>query len=272
MIGIEFTPGTQNIAKGKSSQLTVTGTYTNGQTQTLTSGIDFNSSDVSVATVDASGKVMAVKEGMVTIGAKSGTFSSQTTVTVVMNFEDINMTIVGERGLAGRLLAKNFKHIDGSKACTQGDEECKLSTIFETAPCSGSLESIENYNFEEIVDYVTTHKESFQDFNSTKQLIYGGVLKTTIVGFSSSDIKLRLEAIMCGRVILQNGNTKLAGFANPGHSAFALIKVKDQPYQHTSISVMDENGDFSLDLSGINLGKENEIVEIMIFSIRYYQD
>lgn len=82
LVSIELTPAIQNISKGSTSQVTVTGTYTNAQTQTLTNGIDFNSSDMSVATVDSSGIVTALKAGTTTISSKLGLLTSQSTVIV----------------------------------------------------------------------------------------------------------------------------------------------------------------------------------------------
>ena len=82
LTGIALEP-IADIAKGLTGQLAVTGTYTNGQTQTLTSGVDFNSSDVSVATVSSSGLVTAVKEGTTTIMIRSGELVSQADVTVL---------------------------------------------------------------------------------------------------------------------------------------------------------------------------------------------
>jgi len=82
LTGIALEPIT-DIAKGLTGQLAVIGTYTNGQTQTLTSGVHFNSSDVSVATVTSSGVVTAVKEGTTTIMIRSGELVSQVDVTVL---------------------------------------------------------------------------------------------------------------------------------------------------------------------------------------------
>ncbi len=85
LVALEVTPLTQNIVKGISGQLVVTGTYTNGQTQTLTNSVDYNSSDEIVATVNNEGKISALNEGTATINVKFGQFVLQTEVVVTSN-------------------------------------------------------------------------------------------------------------------------------------------------------------------------------------------
>jgi hypothetical protein len=77
-------PNPLNITQGVQQQMTATGTYDDGSTKTLTSGVVWSSSDDTVASVSASGLVTGVSSGTATITAQSGTVSGTGTVNVTL--------------------------------------------------------------------------------------------------------------------------------------------------------------------------------------------
>lgn len=82
--------GPGSIAYGSSpKQLTATGTYSDGSTQSLTSKVKWASSDSSVATISASGAVSPVKGGQTTITATSGTVDGALSLTVTVSLSSL---------------------------------------------------------------------------------------------------------------------------------------------------------------------------------------
>jgi uncharacterized protein YjdB len=71
-----------NLPVGSTQQMTATGTYNDGSTKTLTSGVVWTSSDGNVASISSSGKVTGVAAGTATITAQSGTITGTATITV----------------------------------------------------------------------------------------------------------------------------------------------------------------------------------------------
>jgi uncharacterized protein YjdB len=79
---IVVTPSPVRLAVGGTSQLTVTGTYSDGTRAPLTSGVTFTSSAASVAAVSTSGVVTAIGSGTSTVTATVSGLTATTTVTV----------------------------------------------------------------------------------------------------------------------------------------------------------------------------------------------
>lgn len=73
-----------NLPVGSTQQMTATGTYNDGSTKTLTSGVVWTSSDGTVAAVSSSGIVTGVAAGTATITAQSGTITGTATITVAL--------------------------------------------------------------------------------------------------------------------------------------------------------------------------------------------
>jgi hypothetical protein len=71
-----------NLPVGSTQQMTATGTYNDGSTKTLTSGVVWTSSNGNVATVSSSGKLTGVAAGTATITAQSGTITGTASITV----------------------------------------------------------------------------------------------------------------------------------------------------------------------------------------------
>ena len=82
LTSIALTPVNPSIVAGTTQQFTATGTYTDGSTVAITSSVTWNSSNIVVATISASGLASGVNTGSSTITAVLGSVSSSTTLTV----------------------------------------------------------------------------------------------------------------------------------------------------------------------------------------------
>ncbi len=80
--GITLTPSTTSVAAGLNQQFNVIGTYSDGSTADLTSSSVFSSSNTTIATVDATGLGKGLAQGMATITATNGGFTSSAALTV----------------------------------------------------------------------------------------------------------------------------------------------------------------------------------------------
>ncbi|HVI08998.1 MAG TPA: Ig-like domain-containing protein [Candidatus Binatia bacterium] len=95
---ITIDPPTPSINQGATQQMTATGTFQDGSTQTLTGGtscsgntVCWSSSDTSTATITTGGLLTGVASGTATITAASGAITGTTTATIdltnVTNFQ-----------------------------------------------------------------------------------------------------------------------------------------------------------------------------------------
>jgi uncharacterized protein YjdB len=86
LVSIAVTPPLPTIAPGTAQQFKAMGTFTDGSTQDLTGTVNWNSSDITKATIGASGPAgglaHALAAGSTTITASSGTVSASATLTV----------------------------------------------------------------------------------------------------------------------------------------------------------------------------------------------
>jgi uncharacterized protein YjdB len=80
---IAVTPVGLTLGIGINQQYTATATYSDGSSQDLASGVTWNSSTTSVATVNSSGLVTTVAAGNTTITATVGSLSDSSSLTVV---------------------------------------------------------------------------------------------------------------------------------------------------------------------------------------------
>jgi len=112
-------------------------------------------------------------------------------------------------------------------------------------------------------------RKGMYDYTS-EMIVYGGALLFKSNDFDGFSAKLFIKGLKCG---LEARTEVAAGFANPGHKVFALIKIMDEcgndvkDSQWTEVATMNENGDFTLNLENIDLG-DNHKVEILLFSIK----
>jgi hypothetical protein len=87
---------TTTINTGGSVQMTAVGTFSDGSTQTLGSGVYWSSADTSVATVSSSGLVKGISSGTASITGSYQTQSGSATITVQLsNISSISVTPMG---------------------------------------------------------------------------------------------------------------------------------------------------------------------------------
>jgi trimeric autotransporter adhesin len=87
LTSLAVTPSTASLIVGQAQQLTATGTYGDGGTKDLTGSATWTTSDATVATVSAGGKVTAASSitnppGTATITATSGSVVGTSSITV----------------------------------------------------------------------------------------------------------------------------------------------------------------------------------------------
>jgi trimeric autotransporter adhesin len=75
-------PASGSLAAGLTTQVTVTGNYSDGSTATLTTGLGFAASDAALATVNSSGLVTTLLPGTVTITVTYSSLSATTSIVV----------------------------------------------------------------------------------------------------------------------------------------------------------------------------------------------
>jgi len=73
---IQITPPTLTLAKGTKGKLTAIATYSDNTTQDISNLVDWNSSDIAVATINLSGEVTAVTIGSATLTGRVGSVTS----------------------------------------------------------------------------------------------------------------------------------------------------------------------------------------------------
>src|SRR5439155_12252753 len=83
LVSIAVTTNSPSIAKGLTQSFTATGTYTDNSTQDLTNSATWNSSNGTVASINASGVATALSVGSSNITATSGGITSNTAVLTV---------------------------------------------------------------------------------------------------------------------------------------------------------------------------------------------
>ena len=83
LVSIALSPLSMALSAGQTSQLTATGTYSDGTKQNLTTTVSWSSANTTVATVKSTGLVTAKNSGSATIRASSGGLTGSASVTVV---------------------------------------------------------------------------------------------------------------------------------------------------------------------------------------------
>jgi uncharacterized protein YjdB len=91
---IAVTPPSATLTVGTTQQLSVTATYSDGTTGALTSGVIWNSSSTTVATVSASGLVTAVAAGITTITASANGLTATAAFTVTASVPTVKSIAV----------------------------------------------------------------------------------------------------------------------------------------------------------------------------------
>ncbi len=78
-------PSNLNLNQGATQQMTATGTYNDGSTKNLTTGVVWSSSDPGFVSISNSGIVTGVSVGSSTITAQDGTVTGTASVTVALS-------------------------------------------------------------------------------------------------------------------------------------------------------------------------------------------
>jgi len=165
---------------------------------------------------------------------------------------------------------------DGTEtpACQDANNPCEVKVIQEShCPKKLIANPILRYTIcygRSAVTYAERHASDL-NYDPTKQMIvYGGAVILQSDDFDKVDASLTIKGIACG---MEVRTEKPAGFSNKGHKVFALVKilnacgddVKDS--QWTQEVTIDENGNFTLDLEGLEFGDDNQ-VEVLLFSVK----
>jgi Big-like domain-containing protein len=128
-----------NLPVGSTQQMTATGTYNDGSTKTLTSGVVWTSSDPTVATVTAGGLVTGVAAGTATITAQSGTITGTAAITVALTNVTgltITPTTANVKTNGGTVTFKAFATISGSSTPIDVSAQANWSITNQTADYS----------------------------------------------------------------------------------------------------------------------------------------
>jgi hypothetical protein len=186
-------------------------------------------------------------------------------------------------GKAASLRCADTKDAAGNDTCTKASDECSVKCAVEAVSCGNSaavtrVEAEDRYAAGygiAALNYANANKGSLKYNPATDMLVYGGAIVLDVNGFSSADIKVDVKGMSCGKSINHKDGTVIggAGFANAGHQVFALVKVMDKDGnqilddQWAPVDTMDESGNFTIDLNGINLGNgADNKVEVLLFS------
>ncbi len=85
LTGLTVGPQSPNIQQGSTLQMNAIGTYDDGSTKTLTSGVFWSTSDDTVAPITAGGLITGAASGTATITASAAAVSGTSTVTVTLS-------------------------------------------------------------------------------------------------------------------------------------------------------------------------------------------
>jgi len=85
LTGLTVGPQSPNIQQGSTLQMNAIGTYDDGSTKTLTSGVFWSTSDDTVAPITAGGLITGASSGTATVTASASAVSGTSIVTVTLN-------------------------------------------------------------------------------------------------------------------------------------------------------------------------------------------
>ncbi len=92
LVSIAIVPASPSLAPGTSVQLAVVGTFSDGTTRTLVSGVSWHSGSTAVATVSAGGLAAALTVGTSILTATLGALSASTLLTVTLTPPGVTWT------------------------------------------------------------------------------------------------------------------------------------------------------------------------------------
>ncbi len=92
LTSIDVTPASASVAANANQPFTATGHYSNGTTQDVTASAQWSSSNISIASIDATGMAKGLKNGAVTITANISSIQGSANLTVTS--AGINLTTI----------------------------------------------------------------------------------------------------------------------------------------------------------------------------------
>ncbi len=206
-------------------------------------------------------------------GLKPGT-EAKGIIASIISGEENEFVLTGETGdktgEAGSAILSRTYDSAGNEVCKTASEACSCSIDLEATTCTKRVEADDKYTTEDglaVLAHVLANSTAYNYDITEDMVVYGGTMLPIVNGFCTSDLKIDVKGMKCGQAILLDGSTVQAGFANPGHTVFAMITIDGKATQFTTVSdTMDADGNFTIDLSGIDLCGEN--VEVSLFSIK----
>jgi Bacterial Ig-like domain (group 2) len=135
---VQVTPASQSLTVGQTAQFTAVGTYGNAKhpsTQNITSGVNWTSTNPSVATVSASGLVTAVGTGTTTIVAGATAFNGPAS-------SSANVTVTGSGGGATGGSIVSISVIPGTQSVSSPNQTSQFIAIGTTS--SGATVNLTN--------------------------------------------------------------------------------------------------------------------------------
>ena len=146
MQSISIVPNELSIAKGLGRILVVTGTYSDGTSQALTTGVTWASDKTTIATVTSSGLVNAVNAGSANISATVGSITASTAFTVsAATLQSISISPANSsvtKGLTQTLVATGTYSDGTSQALTTSVTWSSDKTTVATVTSSGLVTAV----------------------------------------------------------------------------------------------------------------------------------
>ncbi|MCF6280627.1 MAG: Ig-like domain-containing protein [Candidatus Polarisedimenticolaceae bacterium] len=150
LTSLTLSPKNPTVALGTSLQLSVSGLFSDGTTQDLTTQSTWGSSDLAVATFDTPGLLSALSQGSATISVINGTISGNTSLTVspaTLSQIEINLTKseialgTGIQAEAIGLFSDNtVQTLTGQVTWSSSDDA--VATVSNQAGSAGWIESV----------------------------------------------------------------------------------------------------------------------------------
>ncbi len=211
-------------------------------------------------------------------GLKSGEEAAGTISSVITG--QTNKTVLAgntgdETNEAGSATVTRTLDSLGNETCQIVSDGCSLTVNLlatccpDDTTCADRVEADDKYKTADGLAALEEVKNnpSKYDYDITKDMVvYGGTILPVVSGFCTSDLKIDVKGMKCGQAIKLDGLTVATGFANRGHKVFAMITRDGEEPQFTAVGTMDELGNFTIDLTGIDLCGEN--VEVTLLSIK----
>ncbi|HKL78852.1 MAG TPA: Ig-like domain-containing protein, partial [Mobilitalea sp.] len=202
--GLTLNPSTLTLVEGKSAMLTA---IIEPEGYTTSGEITWLSSDTNIATVDATGKIIAIKEGTATIMAKTAIDGVST-----VQYSDECVVTVNPKPVDAVLGAEDFELLEIGKTLSWlgygGDEGIATVIVDPNNPLNKLLEvkPIENYGRAPIIDITLPEGKTLADYSHIK---YKALWKSGDIGWK--DILVEADTELTG-VFNDNADRLIASY------------------------------------------------------------